>query len=98
MERRRFPGSSARRAQYGITEDNAGEVVVLVGERVQLVEAGTQPLHAIHAAGLDRVVVVAKRWKGGDSLEALPGERSTEAGRHRHPALAVDLVDERGQK
>ncbi len=79
-------------------EDHVGEIVVLVGKRVQPIETRAQPLHTVDAACLDGIVGVAERGEGDNALEALPDERSAKRRRDGDPPLAIDAVDERGQE
>ena len=64
----------------GIAKNRGGEGVVLVGEGVELIDAGGKALHQVDAAAVD-----CRVNKGGiddDAVESLAGERQAKRGRH----------------
>ena len=73
-------------------QQRGGEIAVRVGEGIEGIDALGDPLQAVHAASLDRRR--DRRGIGDDAVEALLGQDGTPTGRHRDPALPVDLVVE----
>src|SRR5215813_676812 len=80
----------------GVAEQRGRQVVVLVGEETDLADPLVEVVDPVDAGALHRRVFEGR--SGHDAVDALPLQRHAERRRHRHAALAVDLVGEGAKK
>ena len=75
----------------GIFQDNRVEVILIVGEHLDLFEAVVEALHNVLGAGLYGRIL--KQWKGVKAAESLVAKVIAERLGHGYAPFLVNLVD-----